>query len=357
MFHKLLQRQLTKHFQETWPETQEFKAFCSAVNDAYVASDADRELLERSIELASAELLEQNLRLERDLAEIKRLELELRQAEKLRAVGQLASGVAHEINTPIQYVGDSLHFIKQSCQGLLGIGRLLQEGQGRAELPSQLRRLADEVDLAFLLEEVPRAIEQVEEGVRRVASIVSAMKDFGRPESKEVSLVSVNHCLESTLLVAQNELKQVACVELVLGEVPQLSCYPSELNQALLALLVNAGQAIGARYGDAQQRGLIRAQTRAIGNTVEISVSDNGIGIRPEHQARVFEPFFTTKPFGQGSGQGLAIAHAIVVQKHGGTLTFESEPGAGTTFFLRIPIARARESTMCAAPTLTEVVQ
>lgn len=357
MFHKLLERQLRKHFSDAWPETQEFKAFCGAVNEAYVANDADRELLERSIELASAELLEQNLRLERDLAEIKRLELELRQAEKLRAVGQLASGVAHEINTPIQFVGDSLHFIKESCQGLLGLGRLLQEGQGQTELPSRLRQLAEEIGLAFLLEEVPRAIEQVEEGVRRVAGIVSAMKDFGRPESKEVSLVCVNHCLESTLLVAQNELKQVACVELVLGEVPLLGCYPGELNQALLAVLINAAHAIGERFGDAEQRGLIRAQTRVVGQFVEISVSDNGIGIRPEHQARVFEPFFTTKPFGKGSGQGLAIAHAIVVEKHGGTLTFESEPGAGTTFFLRIPIADARESMMCGAPTLTEVVQ
>jgi signal transduction histidine kinase len=340
--HKLLERQLRKHLGAALPEGTQFSAFLAAIDAAYSENDADRLLLERSIELASGELLAQNARLERDLEAIKRLELELRQAEKLRAVGQLAAGVAHEINTPIQYVSDSLHFMKDACGDLLSIGRQVCEGvtQGRdaALAIDALRAKAREIDLDYLLEELPKAMEQTSDGVRRVADIVSAMKDFGRPDSREKVPTDINHCLKNTLLVAHSELKYVADVEVCLGEIPLVPCYPGELSQVILNLLVNAAHAVGDRFASTGGRGSIRAVTSCEGGRVVLTVADNGSGILPEHRGRIFEPFFTTKPVGAGTGQGLAIARWIVVEKHGGTLSFDSAPGLGTTFSVTLPI-------------------
>jgi two-component system NtrC family sensor kinase len=344
--HKLLERQLKKHLGGIVPDGVALSALVAAVDAAYTASDAERALLERSMELTSAELCERNQELEKDIEAIKRLELELRQAEKLRAVGQLAAGVAHEINTPIQYVGDCLHFMKTAYAGLARLGRQLTDLVASAPADSAtvaaLAATAREIDLDYLLEELPKALEQTSHGVERVASIVSAMKDFGREDSRERTLVDVNHCLKNTLLVAQNELKYVADVELHLGELPTVPCYPGELSQVLLNLLVNAAHAIGARYGDSGERGRIRATTSEEGGRIVLEIADNGAGILPEHQHRVFEPFFTTKPVGKGTGQGLALARSIVVEKHGGSLTFESVPGQGTTFRVSLPMAESR---------------
>ncbi|HEY0462629.1 MAG TPA: ATP-binding protein [Polyangiaceae bacterium] len=340
--HKLLERQLRKYLGDATPAGPKFEAFLRAVDEAYTESDSGQALLERSIELTSSELLERNTRLERDLASIKRLELELRQAEKLRAVGQLAAGVAHEINTPIQYVGDSVHFMKGACQDLLTLGQVLHQVVSDAVDPTQaleqLRLTVEEIDLEYLLQELPKALEQTSDGVRRVAGIVSALKDFGRPDSRDKTLADVNRCLETTLLIAQNELKYVAKVELELGILPLVPCYPGELNQVLLNLLVNAAHAVAARFRGSEQLGLIRAVTALRSECVVVTVSDNGIGILPEHQGRIFEPFFTTKSVGAGTGQGLAIARSIIVEKHGGSLGFESVPGEGTSFSISLPL-------------------
>jgi two-component system NtrC family sensor kinase len=340
--HKLLERQLKKHLGGVLPEGARMSALVAAVDAAYTANDADRALLERSIELASAELWQRNEELERDLEAIKRLELELRQAEKLRAVGQLAAGVAHEINTPIQYVGDCLHFMKTAYSGLARLGRQVKDqvatsGEDDVAMAA-LRATTDEIDLDYLLDELPKALEQTTHGVERVASIVSAMKDFGRQDSRDRTLADVNHCLKNTLLVVQGELKYVADVELHLGEVPAIPCYPGELGQVFLNLLVNAAHAIGARYGDSAERGLIRASTKEDRGHVVVEIADNGAGILPAHRSRIFEPFFTTKPVGKGTGQGLALARSIIVEKHGGSLTFESVPGQGTTFRVSLPM-------------------
>ncbi|HYQ31104.1 MAG TPA: ATP-binding protein [Polyangiaceae bacterium] len=340
MTHKLLDRQLRKHFAQGAPDSEEFAAFCAAVDAAYAANDADRVLLERSIELASTELLEQNAQLERDLASIKRLELELRQAEKLRAVGQLAAGVAHEINTPIQYVGDSLHFIKESCRSLLRLSQQATEGISH----SVMKETAEEIGLSFLADEVPSALEQIEAGVKRVGAIVSALKDFGHPEASQVAVTDVNRCLETALLIAQNELRQVASVEVVLGDLPPLRGYPGDLSQVLLSLLVNAAHAVTERFGNQDRRAWIHVTTRLVGGEIVICVADNGSGIRADHQPRIFEPFFTTKPFGKGSGQALAVAHGIVVHKHGGSISFESRAGSGSTFRVQLPTAGRQPS-------------
>ena len=348
--HKLLERQVLKHLGRLQREGPGMPTFLAAVDAAYVENDSDRALLERSIELASAELLEQNAKLEQDLAAIRRLELGLRQAEKLRAVGQLAAGVAHEINTPIQYVGDSVSFMKEAYQGLLGLAELLRAAFARPgdgnDAIERLRSKAEAIDLEYLLEELPRALELTSDGVQRVAGIVSALKDFGRPDAREKLMTDVNRCLESTLLVAQNELRQVADVEVDLRDLPLVPAYPGELNQVFLNLLVNAAHAVAARFSDHAERGRITVSSLLEERRVAITVADNGLGILPEHRSRIFEPFFTTKPFGKGTGQGLAIARSIIVEKHGGELSFQSVVGQGTAFRISLPLEQKHSDAL-----------
>jgi signal transduction histidine kinase len=346
--HKLLQRQLKKYFGQTPPSDGNFDGFLAAVGEAYRESDEGLAQLERAIELTSTELVERNQQLRRELDSIQRLELELRQAEKLRAVGQLAAGVAHEINTPIQYVGDSVHFIGDAFGGFRKLALALRQAEADSADPeaalASLRATAEQIELDYLLTEVPLALEQTTDGVRRVAAIVAAMKDFGRPDTRDKVLVDVNRCVESTLLVAQNELKRVADVEATLGDCGLVPGFPGELSQVVLNLLINAAHAVAERYAGSRLRGSIRVRTERHRDDVQLSVQDDGNGISPEIQGRIFEPFFTTKAVGTGTGQGLAIAHAIVVEKHGGSLRFESTPGQGSTFVISIPTQTRREA-------------
>jgi signal transduction histidine kinase len=343
--HKLLERQLKKCFGSEAPADPRFARFLDAVDAAYQTSDMDRAMLERSIELASTEMHEQNLSLSRDLTEIKRLEVELRKAERLRAVGQLAAGIAHEINTPIQFLGDSVHFLKSAFADLLKVverGRelcaALDSGQDCADALRGVHEVAEDVELQFVLTEVPHAFEQTTEGIRRVAQIVAAMKAFGHPDAAEKVLADVNRCIDTTLTVARNELKYVADVELALEPLPEVWCFPGELNQVLLNLLVNAAHAVAARWGEQQKRGHVWVSSARVGDDVVIAIKDDGSGIDEALRSRIFEPFFTTKAVGKGTGQGLPIARSIV-QKHGGTLSFESRLGEGSCFTIRIPIA------------------
>ncbi len=342
--HKLLVRQLKKCFGDEPIVDARLSHLALLVDAAYEENDKDRAQLERAIELASSELLERNADLERDIEAIKRLELELRQAEKLRAVGQLASGIAHEINTPIQFVGDSVHFLKGAFNDLLkmgDVGRRLVEtverGDDASAVAAELRATADDIDLEYLLEELPKAFEQTAEGVRRVANIVAAMKDFGRQDQGERVPTDINRCLDSTLTVAHNELKYIADVQVSLGSLPLVPAHAGELSQVFLNLLVNAAHAVGERFKGSEQRGVVRVASEQRDNEVAITIADNGAGISDENKSRIFEPFFTTKPLGKGTGQGLAIARSIV-EKHGGSLSFESTVGQGTTFHIRLPI-------------------
>ena len=272
-------------------------------------------------------------------------EMELRHAQKLESVGRLASGIAHEINTPIQFVGDNTRFLQESFesfQSLLGkyqeLRSALASGSANPELLAEVQRVEEASDCAFLLEEVPRAINQTLEGVERVATIVRAMKEFAHPEGKEMAAADLNKALLSTLTVARNELKYVADVETEFGDLPMVICNVGDLNQVFLNLLVNAAHAIGDVVKGTFAKGKIQVRTQAEGSTVLVTISDTGCGIAEANRSKVFDPFFTTKEVGRGTGQGLAIARTVVVDRHKGALTFESEVGKGTTFHVRLPI-------------------
>ena len=245
-------------------------------------------------------------------------------------------GVAHEINTPIQFVGDSVHFLREAFAELQGHLERYRAAAETAAVARRGGRAEAEADLEFLTAEIPESLERALEGIERVAEIVRAMKEFAHPQRAEQAAADLNRAIDSTLTVARNEWKYVADVVTDLGELPPVVCHLGELNQVILNLVVNAAHAIADAGAG---RGVIRVATRAAGEWVEITVSDTGAGIPEAIRDRIFDPFFTTKEVGRGTGQGLAIARAIVVDKHGGTLDFETEVGRGTTFRIRLPVA------------------
>jgi PAS domain S-box-containing protein len=277
-----------------------------------------------------------------------RLEAELRLSQRLEAVGQLAAGVAHEINTPIQFVGDSLHFLENSygdLQRLLDEYRaLLDEISDDPAHRQRIEQAEEAADLAYLRERLPAALERTKNGVDRVATIVLAMKDFGRPSQVEHAPADLNEALRSTLIVSSNEYKYVADVETSFDDLPRVVCNINELNQVFLNLIVNAAHAIGDAAHDGR-RGTIRIRTASALDHVVVTISDDGPGIPDDIRPRVFDPFFTTKDVGRGTGQGLAISRSIVVDKHAGSLSVDSQPGDGAKFTVRLPLERhARES-------------
>jgi two-component system NtrC family sensor kinase len=285
------------------------------------------------------------LAIAQDVTERNRLEIDLRQAQKLEAVGRLAAGIAHEINTPIQFVGDNMQFLHDAFSDLSKVMEKYRHLSDAAANGVAGMMLADEVaeaemavDINYLVEEIPKAIAQSLDGVARVATLVRAMKEFAHPDRKERAAADINAALLSTLTVARNELKYVADVETEFGHLPLAVCNIGELNQVFLNLLVNAAHAIGDAVNGTGQKGVIRVRTAVEDDAVLISIADTGGGIPEDIRDRIFDPFFTTKESGRGTGQGLAIARSVVVDKHGGTLTFASEVGKGTTFFIRLPL-------------------
>lgn len=285
------------------------------------------------------------LAIAQDVTQRNRLELDLRQAQKLEAVGSLAAGIAHEINTPIQFIGDNTRFMGDAFSDLNKVMEKYQRLSDAAANGVASLMLADEVaeaemavDLKYLLEEIPKAIAQSLEGVDRVATLVRAMKAFAHPDGKEKAAADINEALVSTLTVARNELKYVANVETEFNQLPLVVCNIGEVNQVFLNLLVNAAHAIGDAKKGTEEKGVIRVRTSVEEPYVLISIADSGCGIPENIRDKIFEPFFTTKESGKGTGQGLAIARRVVVERHGGTLTFESEAGKGTTFNIRLPL-------------------
>jgi PAS domain S-box-containing protein len=281
----------------------------------------------------------------RDVSERKQMEAELRHAQKLEAVGRLAAGVAHEINTPIQFVGDNTRFLGESFakfHQLLASYRALRDtvehDAAHGELLQAVSAMEDETDADYLRQEIPRAIDESLEGIGRVSSIVSAMKRFAHPDSGEKTPIDLNEAIRTTLTVARNELKYVADIDLELAPLPPVPCFPGDFNQVLLNLLVNAAHAIGDVVGTSGGRGCITVRTRQEDGHALVMIGDTGGGIPEAIRSRVFEPFFTTKEIGKGTGQGLAIAHSIVVDKHGGEIGFTTEMGRGTTFTIRLPL-------------------
>lgn len=282
----------------------------------------------------------------RDITGRDQAEAELRQAQKLESVGRLAAGIAHEINTPIQFVGDNVRFLQDfflSTKGLWAkIGELCDTaaaGTARPDLALAIRRAEEDLDFAYLREEIPKALTQTLEGVERVATIVRAMKEFAHPESREMAAADLNKALMSTMTVARNELKYVARIETELADLPLVVCNIGDLNQVFLNLLVNAAHAI-SDVVEPGEKGVITVRTVLEGDRVLISISDTGSGIPENIRANIFDPFFTTKEVGRGTGQGLAIARSVVVEKHKGSLTFETEIGKGTTFYVRLPVSQ-----------------
>lgn len=277
----------------------------------------------------------------------------LTQAQKLESIGELAAGIAHEINTPIQYVGDNTRFVQEACGDLTAVLQCCQSlisaaasGGDMSKATQSLRTSMDDADVEYLIEEIPSAITQTLEGVDRVSKIVRAMKDFAHPGVSEMTLTDLSHSINNTVMVARNEWKYAA--DLVTDfdpNLPPVPCLPGEMNQVLLNMIVNASHAISDALGDSPQtKGTITISTRISSPYAEIRVSDTGSGISPENVERIFNPFFTTKAAGKGTGQGLAIAQSVIVEKHGGTIKVESELGKGTTFVIRIPLENSPKS-------------
>jgi two-component system NtrC family sensor kinase len=295
------------------------------------------------------------LAVKEDITERRALENDLRQAQKLEGIGQLAAGIAHEINTPTQFVTDNLTFLRESCEAALGLLELYRKaarGGSQGLSACVLRDLTDAeraCDLEFIGAEVPRAIMQSLEGARRIAKIVRAVKEFSHPDLAEKAEADLNQGIASTIVIAHNEWKYVADLTTDFdGALPPVLCYPGDVNQVVLNLIVNAAHAIRQKL-KGTGKGQIVVRTRTCGPFAEIAVSDTGTGISPEVRPRIFEPFFTTKEVGAGTGQGLALAHSVVVKKHQGKIWCETEVGAGTTFFVHLPIgsARAPEENRC----------
>lgn len=282
-----------------------------------------------------------------DLTERKILEGQLRHSQKMESVGQLAAGIAHEINTPMQYVSDNTRFAYDSLDDInLVLNRykkLLKAVKKGTVTPELLREIEEEIDgkdIEYLMDEIPDALKQSIEGINRIGKIVQSMRTFSHPGVARKIWADLNKAIEGTLAVTHNEWRYVAELETNFDEkLPPVPCLLDEFNQVILNIILNASQAIAEIVGDGSRgKGKITVSTeRTIDSHVEIRISDTGGGIMPEVQSRIFDPFFTTKEFGKGTGQGLSISHNIIVKKHNGQLDFETRPGIGTTFIIRLP--------------------
>jgi PAS domain S-box-containing protein len=287
-----------------------------------------------------------------DITDHKKLEAQLQQSQKMEAIGQLAAGIAHEINTPTQFVGDNTRFFQDSFDDLIDIIKIykkLIESSKSGSLTDELIQTSEEhieeFDLDYLEEEIPVAIQHTLKGVGRIAKIVQAMKIFAHPGGEEKEPADINKSIEKTITISRNEWKYVA--ELITDFDESLSlvpCFQAELNQVILNLIVNAAHAIAEANKDNPSRmGKIRIRTRCEDNWAKIYISDTGSGIPEEIRHKIFDLFFTTKEPGKGTGQGLAISHSVIVEKHKGTITLESREGKGTTFIISLPLVSETE--------------
>jgi two-component system, NtrC family, sensor kinase len=298
--------------------------------------------LETAVAARTVDLEQANAHLAEQMRQREHVETELRLAQKLESVGRLAAGIAHEINTPIQYVGDNLAFLRESMSELVGAtGAMLAaaiacRSDATAPLIGRLVEIANSADLAYLEKEIPSSVASISVGVERITTIVRAMRELAHPGPREAAAMDLPRALHNALEVTASSYRLVADVETDFAATPPVICFGSELNQVFLNVIVNAAQAIEDRKG---QRGTLGVSTRVDGDSVVIAISDTGIGIPEANRERVFDAFFTTKDVGRGTGQGLAISRSIVVDRHGGSLTFDSKLGLGTTFWIRVPIA------------------
>jgi len=319
--------------------------WCSA------ASPIERELAPRVRAVPGSGDVSEREALDR---ERERLELDRRVSHRLEAVGQLASGIAHEINTPLQFVGDSVTFLKDAVDELLGLTALYRETlHAEAPIPVEQRRRTmreaeERAEVDYLCERIPVAFARTADGIARVRSIVQAMKRFSHASISESAPADINEAIETTLAVCRNEYKYVAEVVTELGTLPAITCNIGELNQVFLNLIINAAQALEGQVADTGALGAIRISTCVERCDAVIVIADDGPGIPPELQDRIYEPFFTTKEVGKGTGQGLALARSTI-ERHGGSLECLSGVGAGTTFTIRLPLERPATDIPAAA--------
>ena len=291
--------------------------------------------LEAAVSARTAELEAANARLAQQLAWRDRVETDIRVSQRLEAVGQLAAGIAHEINNPLQYVGDHLEFVTDSTADLLAlVGRL----------DATLIEHGEALDLPYMTRELPGALEAIQDGIHRITAIVRAMKELSHPGTRDARVADINRAIESALEISATSYRGIADLEKDLAPLPPVTCFIAELGQVFLNLIVNAAQAM-----EGQHRGKLAVKSSVDGDHVVISVSDTGGGIPLDIQQHIFDPFFTTKEVGRGTGQGLAIARAIVVDRHGGSLSFDTVAGQGTTFVIRIPIDGPRPQSASAS--------
>ena len=281
------------------------------------------------------------------ITERKRLEAQLAQSRKMEAIGHLASGIAHEISTPAQFVGDNTQFLREAFTDLLQIlarfqslATAVRTGDAVTEQLHAVDAAIHDLDLDYLEGEIPLAIDHILDGVGRISKIVRSMKFFAHPGGLEKTPLDLNHAVESTITLSRNEWKYVAEVATDLdAAMPPVPGQRGEINQVILNLITNAAHAIAAKHGPSPTvKGRITITTRYRDGWAEVRIQDTGAGIPEAIRHQVFDLFFTTKEEGVGSGQGLAIAHSVIVDNHGGCLTFDSAPGEGTTFIIRLPV-------------------
>ncbi|MEO8842876.1 MAG: ATP-binding protein [Kofleriaceae bacterium] len=339
----------------------EIRVFADAFNEMLAQLRADRARLTETVhDLRAAEdnlavanheleqrVVDRTAQLEAEMQRRAAVELELRQAQKLESVGRLAAGIAHEINSPVQYVSHSCTFLDEANQAMIELVLLRRDLLARAargeltmaELVEHMRAADELQDVDDLIESVPAARKLVQEGLDRVNGIVRAMKEFAYADQRAQTPGDLNRAIENTLLVTCNEYKYVADTKVSLGPLPAVMCHVGEFNQAILNIIVNAAHAIDDKNRGTRRRGCISVSTGVDRNDAVITISDDGCGIPPEILEKIFDPFFTTKEIGRGSGQGLAIARSVIVDKHRGRLEVASTVGVGTTFTIRLPIA------------------
>jgi two-component system NtrC family sensor kinase len=291
-------------------------------------------------EIASAVMVSQ------DVTARKRAEAELLAGRHMALLGTLAAGIAHEINTPIQFVGDSIRFLRDANADLFALLDKIQllrlalaAGGPLDEVVRGAAEAEQEADLPFLRDNLPKAFDRCIDGLSQVAKIVRSLKDYAHPPDTEMVPADLNHVVETSLTLARNEYKYVAELRMALDRLPPVKCHPNEVGQAIVNVVVNAAHAIEDVVKGTGELGVITVKTWQDGDAVVIAIGDTGTGIPEQARSRIFDPFFTTKEVGRGTGQGLAIAWSTINERHGGQLTFETAIGEGTTFFLRLPVA------------------
>lgn len=358
MTHPLLSRQLQRFLPEgAADEIPGWHAFIHAIGAAYSAADEEREMVERALRLMSIELrdrhsevllqlrakscvedqlLEINEQLRSAVTQLENTQMQLLQADKMASVGQLAAGVAHEINNPIAYVGSNLSTLQKYLNDIIGLLQLVDEEKAACArvVREKIQTRQDAIDYDYLMADLPVLMLHTNDGIARVKKIVQDLRDFSHADSGEMAVEDIHRGICSTLNIVKNEYKNKADIIYELGELPLVQCNLGQLNQVFLNIVVNACHAI-------QGHGEIRISSGCQDNQVWVKIADTGAGIAPEHLARIFDAFYTTKPVGQGTGLGLSLSYSII-KAHQGHIEVSSVVGQGSTFTIWLPVVQAK---------------